>query len=122
MRIVIPKAYEISDSLEIALHNKELKEEEISEIYSNLEFRKKKNNSSSTILLIVAAVCMCFLIVPLIVNGSNIVVTIATAVFAIVGYAIAFFAARYCFVGKVAKQWNKLLKEHYPDICDKYRL
>lgn len=122
MRIVIPKAYEISDRLEIALHNKELNEEDISEVYSNLEFRKKKQRSSSIILLVVIAVCLCFLIVPLIVNGSDIVVTVATAVFAIVAYAIAFFAARYCFVGKVAKQWNTLLKEHYPDICAKYRL
>ncbi|MCR5615843.1 MAG: hypothetical protein K6F45_06710 [Saccharofermentans sp.] len=122
MRITIPKAYKISDRLEIALHNKELNEDEIAEVYSELEFRKQKQKASELIVLIVACGCLGFLVVPLIVNSANIVVTLVTAVLTIAVFAGAIFGAKYCFVGKVANQWNKLLKEHYPDICDKYRL
>ena len=113
--------YELNVRLEAALKKKELSEEQLADVFGQLNERKKKQHTSLIVLLVVAAVVMAFL-------GISFAVTGAGAGY-ILGFLLVFAAlvgvggyfGWYFFEGKVAKQWNALLKEHYPDVCDKYK-
>ncbi|MBR5975010.1 MAG: hypothetical protein IK020_07490 [Clostridiales bacterium] len=114
--------YELNVRLEAALKKKELSEEQLADVFGQLNERKKKQHTSLIVLLVVTAVFLAFL-------GISFAVTGVSAGY-ILGFLLIFLAAVgaggyfgwYFFEGKVAKQWNALLREYYPDVCGKYKL
>ncbi len=121
MHIVEIPVYSVSVQLESVLRKKEYKEEQIAQVYGILSEKKKKQKMP---VIILAAVIAVFGLITLIgsIIADNIVMGIVCFVLFAVAAGVAGFLGYYTMVGKTAKQWNKLLKENYPDICDKYKL
>lgn len=121
MQIVEIPVYSVSVQLESALRKKEYKEEQIAQVYGILSEKKKKQK---TPVIILAAVIAVFGLITLIgsVIGDHLAIEIVCFVLFAVGAGVAGYIGYYTMVGKTAKQWNKLLKENYPGICDKYKL
>lgn len=114
--------YSISTQLESALSQKQLKETELADIYTKLAERKKKQNSSVIALVVAAAIFAVLVIVGCIVGELDLGVTLACVGGFLVLIAVAGYLAWYNFEGKISKKWNKLLKENYPSVCDKFKL
>ena len=115
--------YEISTQLESKLRAKLLKEDELSECYEAIKEKKKHQMKSVKILCIVMAVFFVILTIGAIIGGAdNIGIAIAVILASLIGMGIAGYLGWYLFVGKVAKRWNRLVKENYPDLYVKYKL
>ena len=121
MQIVEIPVYSVSVQLESALRKKEFKEEQIAQAYGILSEKKKKQKMP---VIILAAVIAVFGLITLIgsVIGDHLAIGIVCFVLFAVGAGVAGYIGYYTMVGKTAKQWNKLLKENYPGICEKYKL
>lgn len=115
--------YEISTELESKLRGKLLKEDELEAYYEAIKEKKKHQMKSVKILCIVMAVFFVILTIGAIIGGSS---DIGASLFIIIGSLIlmagAGYLGWYLNVGKVAKRWNKLVKEYYPDLYLKYKL
>ena len=115
--------YEISTELESKLRGKLLKEDELEAYYEAIKEKKKHQMKSVKILCIVMAVFFVILTIGAIIGGSS---DIGASLFIIIGSLIlmagAGYLGWYLNVGKVAKRWNKLVKEYYPDLYVKYKL
>ena len=115
--------YEISTVLESKLRGKLLKEDELEAYYEAIKEKKKHQMKSVKILCIVMAVFFVILTLGAIIGGSS---DIGASLFIIIGSLIlmagAGYLGWYLNVGKVAKRWNKLVKEYYPDLYLKYKL
>ena len=115
--------YEISTELESKLRGKLLKEDELEAYYEAIKEKKKHQMKSVKILCIVMAVFFVILTLGAIIGGSS---DIGASLFIIIGSLIlmagAGYLGWYLNVGKVAKRWNKLVKEYYPDLYVKYKL
>ena len=123
MQTVEITVYSISAQLESKLQGKLIKEDELAEIHKALSEKKKGQMKSVKILCIVMAVIFVVLTIGAIVaDFDSIGVTIATIVCPLILMGIAGYIAWFINVGKVAKRWNQLLKQSYPDIADKYKL
>lgn len=107
--------YSISVQLESALRKKEFKADELAEL-------KKKQFKSVKILLIVLAVFLPLLIAGCIIGDAGPAITILTAVLYCAGVCVAGYIGWYVNVGKIAKRWNILMKENYPDLAGKFKL
>lgn len=115
--------YEISTQLESKLRAKLLKEDELSECYEAIKEKKKHQMKSVKILCIVMAVFFVILTIGAIIGGAdNIGIAIAVILASLIGMGIAGYLGWYLNVGKVAKKWNQLVKENYPDLYVKYKL
>ena len=121
MQFVEIPVYSISVQLESALRKKEYKEEHIAQAYNILSEKKKKQKMPVIILATVIAVFGLITLIGSII-ADNIVIGIVSFAVLFVGAAAAGYIGYYTMVGKTAKQWNKLLKEFYPDISEKYKL
>lgn len=123
MQTVEITVYSISAQLESKLQGKLIKEDELAEIHKALSEKKKGQMKSVKILCIVMAVIFVALTIGAIVaDTGSIGVKIATIVVPLILMGIAGYIAWYINVGKVAKRWNQLVKQSYPDIADKYKL
>lgn len=123
MQIVEITVYEISAQLESKLQGKLLKEDEIAAVHSALSEKKKAQMKNVKILCIVMAVIFVFLVVAAIAGDfDNIGITLAAIFGPLILMGIAGYIGWYVNVGKVAKRWNQLLKQSYPDIAAKYKL
>ena len=123
MQTVEITVYSISAQLESKLQGKLLKEDELAEIHKALSEKKKGQMKSVKILCIVMAVIFVVLTIGAIVaDFDSIGVKIATIVVPLILMGIAGYIAWYINIGKVAKRWNQLVKQSYPDIADKYKL
>ena len=115
--------YEISTELESKLRGKLLKEDELEAYYEAIKEKKKHQMKSVKILCIVMAVFFVILTIGAIIGDSS---DIGASLFIIIGSLIlmagAGYLGWYLNVGKVAKRWNKLVKEYYPDLYLKYKL
>lgn len=115
--------YEISTELESKLRGKLLKEDELEAYYEAIKEKKKHQMKSVKILCIVMAVFFVILTIGAIIGGSS---DIGASFFIIIGSLVlmagAGYLGWYLNVGKVAKRWNKLVKEYYPDLYLKYKL
>ena len=115
--------YEISTELESKLRGKLRKEDELEAYYEAIKEKKKHQMKSVKILCIVMAVFFVILTIGAIIGGSS---DIGASLFIIIGSLIlmagAGYLGWYLNVGKVAKRWNKLVKEYYPDLYLKYKL
>ena len=115
--------YEISTELESKLRGKLLKEDELEAYYEAIKEKKKHQMKSVKILCIVMAVFFVILTLGAIIGGSS---DIGASLFIIIGSLVlmagAGYLGWYLNVGKVAKRWNKLVKEYYPDLYVKYKL
>ena len=115
--------YEISTELESKLRGKLLKEDELEAYYEAIKEKKKHQMKSVKILCIVMAVFFVILTIGAIIGGSG---DIGASLFIIIGSLVliagAGYLGWYLNVGKVAKRWNKLVKEYYPDLYLKYKL
>ena len=115
--------YEISTELESKLRGKLLKEDELEAYYEAIREKKKHQMKSVKILCIVMAVFFVILTIGAIIGGSS---DIGASLFIIIGSLVlmagAGYLGWYLNVGKVAKRWNKLVKEYYPDLYLKYKL
>ena len=115
--------YEISTELESKLRGKLLKEDELEAYYEAIREKKKHQMKSVKILCIVMAVFFIILTIGAIIGGSS---DIGASLFIIIGSLVlmagAGYLGWYLNVGKVAKRWNKLVKEYYPDLYLKYKL
>ena len=115
--------YEISTELESKLRGKLLKEDELEAYYEAIKEKKKHQMKSVTILCIVMAVFFVILTIGAIIGDSS---DIGASLFIIIGSLVlmagAGYLGWYLNVGKVAKRWNKLVKEYYPDLYLKYKL
>ena len=115
--------YEISTELESKLRGKLLKEDELEAYYEAIKEKKKHQMKSVKILCIVMAVFFVILTIGALIGGSS---DIGASLFIIIGSLIlmagAGYLGWYLNVGKVAKRWNKLVKEYYPDLYLKYKL
>lgn len=115
--------YEISTELESKLRGKLLKEDELEAYYEAIKEKKKHQMKSVRILCIVMAVFFVILTIGAIIGGSS---DIGASLFIIIGSLVlmagAGYLGWYLNVGKVAKRWNKLVKEYYPDLYLKYKL
>ena len=115
--------YEISTELESKLRGKLLKEDELEAYYEAIKEKKKHQMKSVKILCIVLAVFFVILTIGAIIGGSS---DIGASLFIIIGSLVlmagAGYLGWYLNVGKVAKRWNKLVKEYYPDLYLKYKL
>ena len=121
MHIVEIPVYSVSVQLESALRKKEYKEEQIAQAYGILSEKKKKQKTPVIILAAVIAVFGLIMLIGSIIADKLVLGIVSFVIFA-VGAGVAGYLGYYTRVGKTAKQWNKLLKENYPDICDKYKL
>ena len=121
MQIVEIPVYSISVQLESALRKKEYKEEQIAQAYGVLSEKKKKQKTPVIILASVIAVFGLITGIGAII-GDNLVFGLISIFVLIAAAGAAGYIGYYINVGKTAKQWNKLLKEFYPDICGKYKL
>ncbi len=121
MQFVEIPVYSISVQLESALRKKEYKEDQIAQAYNILSEKKKKQKLPAIILAIVVAVFGLITMIGAII-ADNIVIGIVSFVVCAVIAGVAGCIGYHINVGKTAKQWNDLLKEFYPDICDKYKL
>lgn len=123
MQTVEITVYSISAQLESKLQGKLIKEDELAEIHKALSEKKKGQMKSVKILCIVMAVIFVVLTIGAIVaDFDSIGVKIATIVVPLILMGIAGYIAWYINIGKVAKRWNQLVKQSYPDIADKYKL
>ena len=122
MQIIEIPVYSVSVQLESALRKKEYKEEQISQAFNILSEKKKKQKTPVLILAIVIAAFGLILGVGTMIAGDNVVMGVITLVGFIAAAGIAGYIGYYVNVGKTAKQWNALLKQFYPDICEKYKL
>ena len=123
MQTVEITIYSISAQLESKLQGKLIKEDELAEIHKALSEKKKGQMKSVKILCIVMAVIFVVLTIGAIVaDFDSIGVKIATIVVPLILMGIAGYIAWYINIGKVAKRWNQLVKQSYPDIADKYKL
>ena len=115
--------YEISTELESKLRGKLLKEDELEAYYEAIKEKKKHQMKSVKILCIVMAVFFVILTIGAIIGGSS---DIGASLFIIIGSLVlmagAGYLGWYLNVCKVAKRWNKLVKEYYPDLYLKYKL
>ena len=115
--------YEISTELESKLRGKLLKEDELEAYYEAIKEKKKHQMKSVKILCIVMAVFFVILTIGAIIGDSS---DIGASLFIIIGSLVlmagAGYLGWYLNVGKVAKRWNKLVKEYYPDLYLKYKL
>lgn len=114
--------YSISTQLESDLSQKQLKETELADIYTKLAERKKKQHSSVIALVVAAAIFAVLVIVGCIVGELDLGVTLACVGGFLVLIAVGGYLAWYNFEGKISKKWNKLLKENYHSVCDKFKL
>lgn len=115
--------YEISTQLESKLRGKLLKEDELEACYEAISAKKKQQMKSVKILCIVMAVFFVILVAgSIIASSGNIGISIATIITFLILMGTAGYLGWYLNVGKVAKRWNQLLKEFYPDIAGKYKL
>ena len=114
--------YSISVQLESALRKKEFKADELAEVYNTFAELKKKQFKSVKILLIVLAVFLPLLIAGCIIGDAGPAITILTAVLYCAGVCVAGYIGWYVNVGKIAKRWNILMKENYPDLAGKFKL
>ena len=115
--------YEISTQLESKLRGRLLKEDELAAHYGAIKEKKKHHMKSVKILCIVMAVFLVLLTIGSIISGSdNIWITLATIFASMIGMGLAGYLGWYFYVGKVARRWNLLVKEYYPDLYVKYKL
>ena len=115
--------YSIGFQLENDIRKKALSEEEIAQVHEVFTEKKKKQYTSVKILLIVMAVFALILgISTFLYAEDNLLIGFAGLALALVFMGIAGYIAWYCNIGKISKQWNKLLKDYYPQISEKYKL
>lgn len=115
--------YEISTELESKLRGKLLKEDELEAYYEAIKEKKKHQMKSVKILCIVMAVFFVILTIGAIIgDSSDIGASLFIIIVSLVLMAGAGYLGWYLNVGKVAKRWNKLVKEYYPDLYLKYKL
>ena len=115
--------YEISTQLESKFRGKLLKEDELAAYHEAIKEKKKHQMKSVKILCIVMAVFFVILTIGAFISDSgNIGIKLATIFGPLILMAIAGYIVWYLFVGKVAKRWNQLVKENYPDLFAKYKL
>ena len=115
--------YEISTQLESKFRGKLLNEEELAAYYEALQEKKKHNMKSVKILLIAMAVFFVLLTIAAIIGGSgNIGIILFTIIAPLILMGIAGYTGWYLNVGKVARRWNQLVKQYYPDLYVKYKL
>jgi len=115
--------YEISTELESKLRGKLLKEDELEACYEAIKEKKKHQMKSVKILCIVMAIFFAILTIGTIIGGSdNIGLSFIIIVGSLIFMSFAGYLGWYLNVGKVAKRWNKLVKEYYPDLYVKYKL
>lgn len=123
MQTVEITVYSISAQLESKLQGKLLKEDELAAVHQALSERKKGQMKNVKILCIVMAVIFVLLtIVAIVADIDSVAVRILTIVGPLILMGIAGYIAWFINVGKVAKRWNQLLKQSYPDIASKYKL
>lgn len=115
--------YKISTQLESAIRRKSLDEEQIADAYQALSEKKKKQVTSVKIGAIVMTVFALIIGISTIIAAEDYLLVGFLCLFGTLALAaVAAYIGYYVNVGKVAKQWNALLKENYPDISDKYKL
>ena len=115
--------YEISTQLESKFRGKLLKEDELAAYHEAIKEKKKHQMKSVKILCIVMAVFFVILTIGAIISDSgNIGIKLVTIFGPLILMAIAGYIGWYLFVGKVAKRWNQLVKDNYPDLFAKYKL
>ena len=114
--------YEISTQLESKFRGKLLKEDELAAYYEAIKAKKKHQMRSVMILCIVMAVFFAILTIGAIISSGSIGIKLVTIFGPLIGMVIAGYIGWYLNVGKVAKRWNQLVKEYYPDLYGKYKL
>ncbi len=114
--------YSISLQLETDLRKKSLSEEEVAHVYDVFSEKKKKQMTSVKIGFIVMAVFALIIGVATLLSVDNILFGFIYLFGTLALLCGAMYLAWYCNIGKISKQWNKLLKDYYPQICDKYVL
>lgn len=115
--------YSISFQLENDIRKKALSEEDIAHVYDIFKEKKKKQFTSVKIMLIVMAVFALILgISTFLYAEDNLLIGFATLALSLVFMGIAGYIGWYNNIGKISKQWNKLLKDYYPQISEKYKL
>ena len=115
--------YSISFQLENDIRKKALSEEEIAQVYELFKEKKQKQFTSVKIMIIVMAVFALILgISTFLYAEDNLLIGFAGLALALVIMGIAGYLGWYCNIGKISKQWNKLLKDYYPQISEKYKL
>ena len=115
--------YEISTQLESKLRGKLLTEDDLADCYEALSAKKKQSMKSVKILCIVMAVFFVILTAGTIISDpDNFRIALAIIIVSLILMGAAGYLGWYLFVGKVAKRWNRLVKENYPDLYVKYKL
>ena len=115
-------AYSISYELENDIRKKAFSEEEIADIYEQLKSEKQKLSQRVKILLITGAVLSLVFGISTYVKSEEILLALVTAVVLMAVVGAAALGAMYANIGKIAKQWNKLIGSYYSQIGDKYIL
>lgn len=115
--------YEISTQLESQFRGRLLKEDDIAACYEAIKAKKKNQMKSVKILCIVMAVFFVILTIAAIIAGpGNTGIKLFTIFAPLILMVIAGYIGWYLNVGKVARRWNRLMKEYYPDLLIKYKL
>lgn len=121
--IVSITSYNISTQLESAIRNKKLTEEELADAHKGLSYRKQEQWGKIKIGIITMSVMLGLLGIPMLINADdNIGLALVFFLTCCAIFAFAIYLAWYVNVGKIVKQWNKLIRDYYPEICDKYKL
>ena len=119
--------YSISFQLENDIRKKALSEEEIAHVYELFKEKKQKQFTSVKIMIIVMAVFALIIGIATLLKMESFdsderLLSFIGIALAFVIMGIAGYLGWYCNIGKISKQWNKLLKDYYPQISEKYKL